>query len=151
MNRDPLHDQASPDSGTSPRPVGADDGAKALILSIVGLLFFAPLAVYTLLLAGQARSEAEQIGHPLDGRVRAAWIISIVALGLWAVGLLFGLILILTGAGEFNGAATLFAGASLSVAVCMVHAAANRRWDMVQGGGLVLAVFVALLVGSSVR
>jgi hypothetical protein len=135
----------------SPRPVGAADGVKALVVSIVGLLLFAPAAIYSLLLAGQARSEAQQTGRPLDGKMQAAWIISIVALVLWAVGLLFVLILVVIGGGELNGPATLFAGVSLSIAVCMVHAAANQRWNAVQGGGLMLAVFLALMLGASVR
>jgi hypothetical protein len=153
MNRDPLHDQPPPNSpgASNSRPVGADDGVKALIVSIVGLFVFAPAAIYSVLLAGEARAEAQHLDRPLDGKVKAAWIISLVALVLWAVGLLFLLILLVTGDGELSGATTLFAGLSLSVAACMVHAAANQRWNAVQGGGLVLAVFLALMVGASVR
>jgi hypothetical protein len=141
MNRDPLQQ----------RSIGAADANKALAASIVGLLLFAPAAIYSVLLAGQARSEAEQTSRPLDGKMQAAWIISIVALVVWAIGILIVLILVVSGEGDLNGPATLFAGVSLSIAACMVHAAANQRWKALQGGGLLLAVFLVFMIGASVR
>ena len=40
----------------------------------------------------------------------------------------------------------LFAAILLSVAVCMVHAAIKRRWDLVAGGAPIAGVALILMV-----
>lgn len=59
------------------------DGTKALIISLISLLCCSPLEIWSFLIASKARSEGST-----DGKITAAYIISIV------VGVLFTLTLL---------------------------------------------------------
>jgi hypothetical protein len=70
-----------------PRAVGADNAGGALAASIGGLLCCAPVAIVGLVMGNNAKNEAEATGRPLDGTMKAARIVAIVALALWAAGI----------------------------------------------------------------
>lgn len=58
-------------------------GTQALVISIISLLCCGPLAIWSLILANNARSEGYN-----DTKITAAYVISIVALVLWVVGVI---------------------------------------------------------------
>jgi hypothetical protein len=63
------------------------DGTKALIVSLLGLFCCGPLAIWSLMMAINGRNAGYR-----DGQTQAAFVISIVALVLWAVGTGYGFI-----------------------------------------------------------
>lgn len=93
-----------PQPSYQPNPYGNDsynsmvsgehpDGTKALIVSLIGLLCCWPFAIWSLLIARGAKNSGSS-----DGKINAAFIISIVAIVLGVIGMIAGGFLTLTGA-----------------------------------------------------
>ncbi len=59
------------------------EGTKALVISILGLLCCGPLAIWSLVISNSARGQGYS-----DTKTAAAFVISIVALVLWVVGVI---------------------------------------------------------------
>lgn len=70
-------------------PTDHPDGTKALVISILSLLCCGPLAIWSLVLANKARSEGTS-----DGKITAAFVISIITLGFLALSV----VMVLAGA-----------------------------------------------------
>jgi hypothetical protein len=67
------------------------EGTKALVISILGLLCCTPLAIWSLMISKNAKEEGSD-----DGKIKAAYIISIVALAFLVIqvfGFLFGFVI----------------------------------------------------------
>jgi hypothetical protein len=65
--------------------VGAEKAGRALLLSILGMLLFPPLAVVAVVMGRRARQQAKRTGRPVAGKMDAAFITGIVACSLWAL------------------------------------------------------------------
>lgn len=61
------------------------DAQKALVLAILGLLCCGPLAIWSFIITNGAKQQG-----PLTGKMQTAWILSIVALALWALAIAAG-------------------------------------------------------------
>ncbi|MFN8077449.1 MAG: hypothetical protein U0Q15_18790 [Kineosporiaceae bacterium] len=88
--RTPLRPRRPPGAGIPGQPGDnpADKKAtQALIFSIIGLLCCIPLAVLGLVFANQAQAQGAT-----NGRDKPAKIIAIIAIALWAVGLVLNLL-----------------------------------------------------------
>ena len=74
--------------------VGAEKASMAVLCIILGLFCF-PLSIVSLILSGSAHSESKRTGRPLDGAMKAAYIIGMIELILWV---LFVVIVIISSA-----------------------------------------------------
>lgn len=80
--------------------VGAENAVIALVCGIVGLLCCGPVGIVALVMGQKARNEAVATGQPMNGTMKAAWIVGIVAVVLWGIVLLTYLVIFLAAAGS---------------------------------------------------
>lgn len=64
-------------------------GRNGLIASIAGLLCCGPLCILGIVWGNQAKAEARQVGAPEPGLAQAAFIIGVIGVALWILGLIF--------------------------------------------------------------
>lgn len=78
--------------------LGAADGTKALIFSLLGLLCCAPFLIVSAIMTFPVRKESKATGVEMDGTMKTAWIITVVGIVLFCIGIVFAIIGAMTGA-----------------------------------------------------
>lgn len=80
--------------------VGAENAVIALVCGIFGLLCCGPVGIVALVMGQSARNKAVATGQPMNGTMKAAWIVGIVAVVLWGIGILVYIAIVLAAAGS---------------------------------------------------